>query len=117
MRYLKSALLMEMIVVVGILSFVGIYFNLYLSKLYTSNKTQREISLKLIELESTNVFIAKKLSLGYSIDDFYLQNNTLYFQNYVLLNDVDSFTVTPLNNRYKINISVSNSKIVKEWFI
>jgi hypothetical protein len=117
MRYLKSALLMEMIVVVGILSFVGIYFNLYLSKLYTSNKTQREISLKLIELESTNVFIAKKLSLGYSIDDFYLQNNTLYFQNYVLLNDVDSFTVTPLNNRYKINISVSNFKIVKEWFI
>lgn len=108
---------MEMIVVVAILSFVGIYFNLYLSKLYISNKTQREISLKLIELESTNVFISKKLSLGHSIDDFYLQNNILYFQNYVLLNDVDSFTATPTNNRFKINISVSNGQIRKEWLI
>lgn len=113
----KSALLLEMIFVVVVLSFVGMYFNIHLLELYNTNKNQHKVNIALIELESTRVFISKKLLNGGSISDFTISNNTLFYQNNILLKEVDYFNVNFVGSRYVIQISIYNNLAVKEWVV
>ncbi|NLO16706.1 MAG: type II secretion system protein [Arcobacter butzleri] len=111
----KSFTLIEIVVVITVLSFVGVYFNIYLSKIYETNKIQRENNLRLIELESTKLFIRKKLNLGYEISEFKIVNKGLYFQNFLLLSNVKRFEISKTNNNHYIDILVDN--ISQHWLI
>ncbi|MCK9337620.1 MAG: hypothetical protein M0P43_07310 [Arcobacteraceae bacterium] len=113
----KGILLLEMILSIAILSFVGIYFNLHISNLYTQNKNQHEINISLITLESTRIFIDKKLQNGYSINSFTLNGNTLYFEGNVLLLNVDYFNISSQNSKHKIDISINQNKVVEQWLL
>lgn len=111
----KSVLILEMILVVLILSFLGVYFNLHMSNIYSINKNQKETTIKLIELESTRAFIHKQILNGESIDSFFVSGEKLFFGSYLLLSDVDYMIVNKIDQIYQIEISILSGKIIQKW--
>ncbi|QOG12889.1 hypothetical protein [Arcobacter sp. FWKO B] len=113
----SSFLLLEMLLSIMILSFVGIYFYKYISEIYTQNQKTTQLNIKQIELQSTQIFIKNKLTQGESIDNFYLANNTLYYKGNILLLGVDIFNIKYLGSKIVIDIAIDNKRIIQQWLI
>jgi len=102
----NSFSLLEVILSI-IISTIVIINSAYLSKeLFEANKTIQNIEVIKLDLLSTKIFLQKNNTnlenkLTYA-------NNTLYFENKILLENVSSFNITKNNHYYEINLEIKD---------
>lgn len=114
MNYKKSFSLLEVIIVIFISSVVLVYTFIFTKELYFSSKTNQELSILKIDLNSTKIILEKnKDSLK---DKISYKDGVLYFENGILLKDVNSFTLNENSQFYTIKLKIQN-KISKTWII
>ena len=106
--------LLEMILSI-IISAIVIINSAYFSKeLFQTNKDIQNIEILKLDLLSTKIFLQKNnedldKKLNY-------ENNVLYFDKNILLQNVDEFTILKKVTFYEISIKVTN-RIKEKWNI
>lgn len=114
MNYKKAFSLFEIILVIFISSIVLIYSFSYTKELFETQKTNQELAILKIDLNSTKIILERNVEnlpkkLSY-------ENETLFLENAILLKDVNNFSIKENSSTYTINIKVKNS-INKTWEI
>jgi len=108
----KSFSLLELIVVIFISSIVLIYSFKFAKQLQENQIENQNIAILKIDLNSTKIFLERHIS---NIDEkLDFRDNTLYFDNKILLINVTSFSITNSSNLKIIDITL-NDKINQIW--
>ena len=107
----NSFSLLEIILTLIISSVVIIYSTFFAKELFFENKTNQKIEIQKIDLLSTKIFFEKHLN---QIDEFYVSNQNLYFQNNLLLENIKEFSLAKIENRVVIFINLDNN-IIQKW--
>lgn len=107
----NSFSLLEIILTLIISSIVIIYSTLFTKELFFENKTNQKLEIQKIDLLSTKIFFEKHLD---QIDEFNVSNQKLYFQNYLLLENIKEFSLAKIENRVVIFINLDD-KISQKW--
>lgn len=79
--------------------------------LYKENKQTSTITISKLDFETTRLFLEHKIKIDKSLDKLTYQDRSLYYDNNLLLNNVNSFEKTKNNNF--INITVCIKKDLK----
>jgi hypothetical protein len=110
----NSFTLLEIILSVLISAIVIINSAYFSKELFQTNKDMQNIEILKLDLLSTKIFLQKnnkdleeKLSF---------ENNTLYFDKNILLQNVNEFNISKKTDYYEINIKVDN-RIKENWNI
>lgn len=109
----SSIVLFEFLISMLIFSIIIIYtFNISLN-LYDKKYIEHQQLISLLKLESTKLFIKKNIS---NISNIKFLDNKLYYKDYLLLNNLNSFNLSSsANNIYTIQIKTNN--IEQKWKI
>ena len=107
----NSLSILEMILTLLISSVIIIYSTYFLKELTFENKNLQEIETDKINFLSTKIFIEKHKS---EIEKFIYSNKNLYFDNSLLLSDVEKFILIKEIEKITIEINLKN-KIVQTW--
>ena len=107
----NSLSILEMILTLLISSVIIIYSTYFLKELTFENKNLQEIETDKINFLSTKIFIEKHKS---EIEKFIYSNKNLYFDNSLLLSDVEKFISIKEIGKITIEINLKN-KIVQTW--
>lgn len=102
----NSFSLFELILTLAISTTIIIYSTLLVKDLIILNKTSLSKELARLELNSTKIFIEKNKN---ELNKFGLNNKILYFDNTILLKNVNEFNIYISNEVATINISLENS--------
>ncbi|WP_206193260.1 hypothetical protein [Aliarcobacter cryaerophilus] len=102
----NSFSLFELILTLAISTTIIIYSTLLVKDLIILNKTSLSKELARLELNSTKIFIEKNKN---ELNKFGLNNKILYFDNHILLKNVNEFNIYISNEVATINISLENS--------
>ena len=107
MRYSFS--LLEMIASLAIISVLAIsVLNLNLL-LYKDNSLKYNTTILKIDLEATRLFLEKKIATDTQLEKLNLKENSLYYNDNLLLNQVSNYEKNIQNNIVKLNICVKNN--------
>ena len=109
----SSFSLFEIILTVLISSFIIVYSMLYLKESISINENNRDIEIHKLELLNTKAFLQKQEDIS---DKLSYKNKTLYFEDSILLKEVQSFSLNKNNNFIEIKINL-NDKISQVWKI
>jgi len=104
--------LFELIIVVFISSLVIITSLSFAKNIQETQVENQELAISKIDLNATKIFLEKHKSNLSSKLKF--ENNTLYFENSILLKDVNSFSINSSSNYININITLKDM-ITQEW--
>ena len=102
----NSFSLFELILTLAISTTIIIYSTLLVKDLIILNKTSLSKELARLELNSTKIFIEKNKN---ELNKFGLNNKILYFDNTILLKNVNEFNIYISDEVATINISLENS--------
>ena len=102
----NSFSLFELILTLAISTTIIIYSTLLVKDLIILNKTSLSKELARLELNSTKIFIEKNKN---ELNKFSLNNKILYFDNHILLKNVNEFNIYISDEVATINISLENS--------
>ena len=112
---MKSSFTLLEIILSIVISAIVIINSAYFSKeLFQTNKDMQNIEILKLDLLSTKIFLQKnnkdlKEKLNY-------ENNTLYFDKSILLQNVDEFSILMKTPYYEISIKLNN-RIKEKWNI
>lgn len=109
----SSFSLFEIILTVLISSFIIVYSMLYLKESISTNENNRDIEIHKLELLNTKAYLQKQEDIS---DKLSYKNKTLYFEDSILLKEVQSFSLNKNNNFIEIKINL-NDKILQIWKI
>lgn len=101
----KSFALLEVIFVLLLTSLVISSSVVFIKNMKENNKDTLQSRIIDIDLEATFVFIQNNVK---KIKDLKYKKKTLYFENKLLLENVNSFTIEKNKNTYILNICVKN---------
>ena len=107
----NSFTLFEIILTLIISSIVIIYSSFFIKELYTQNQNSLNTQTNKLDLLSTKIFLQKHKN---EIEKLKYENQNLYFDNFLLLENVKEFNINNVNNTINIYISINNS-IKQEW--
>ena len=102
----NSFSLFELILTLAISTTIIIYSTLLVKDLVILNKTSLSKELAKLELNYTKIFIEKNKN---ELNKLGLNNKILYFDNHILLKNVNEFNIYISNEVATINISLENS--------
>ena len=110
----NSFTLLEIILSILISAIVIINSAYFSKELFQTNKDMQNIEILKLDLLSTKIFLQKNnedldKKLNY-------ENNVLYFDKNILLQNVDEFTILKKVTFYEISIKVNN-RIKEKWNI
>ena len=110
----NSFTLLEIILSILISAIVIINSAYFSKELFQTNKDMQNIEILKLDLLSTKIFLQKNnedldKKLNY-------ENNVLYFDKNILLQNVDEFTILKKATFYEISIKVTN-RIKEKWNI
>ena len=109
----SSFSLFEIILTVLISSFIIVYSMLYLKESISTNENNRDIEIHKLELLNTKAFLQKQEDIS---DKLLYKNKTLYFEDSILLKEVQSFSLNKNSSYIEIKINL-NDKISQVWKI
>lgn len=109
----SSFSLFEIILTVLISSFIIVYSMLYLKESISINENNRDIEIHKLELLNTKAFLQKQEDIS---DKLSYKNKTLYFEDSILLKEVQSFSLNKNSSYIEIKINL-NDKISQVWKI
>lgn len=108
----KAFSLFELIIVIFISSIVIISSLAFAKNIQESQIKKHEIAILKIDLNSTKIFLEKhKNDLSSKLK---YENETLYFENNILLKDVKSFAINSSSNKIIVKINLNNM-ISQTW--
>ena len=107
----NSFSLLEIILTLIISSIVIIYSTLFTKELFFENRVNQQLEIQKIDLLSTKIFCEKHLK---EIEKFTYSTQNLYFENFLLLEKIEEFTLNKSANKIIIFINLDN-KIVQTW--
>lgn len=107
----NSFSLFEIILTLVISSIVIIYSSLFLKELYFENKSSQDIQIKKIDLLSTKIFLEKHKN---NLQNLKYENNNLYFENRLLLENIKKFEININDNIVNIQINLDDT-IEQKW--
>ncbi len=96
----------ELIVVIFISSIVLIYTFKFLKETYEIQIQNEKIAILKIDLNSTKIILKKNLPT--SINKLKYKNQTLYYENNILLKNVTAFSINKSSKQIKISITLQN---------
>ena len=70
------------------------------------NRETATITISKLDFETTRLYLERKISLDKKLDNLTYENNSLYYDNSLLLNNIDSFTKSTTNNFISISICI-----------
>lgn len=110
----NSFTLLEIILSILISAIVIINSAYFSKELFQTNKEMQNIEILKLDLLSTKIFLQKNnIDLNKKLN---FKNNTLYYNENILLQNVNEFTINRKTNYYEINIKIDN-KIEENWNI
>ena len=107
----NSFTLFEIILTLIISSIVIIYSSFFIKELYTQNQNSLNTQTNKLDLLSTKIFLQKHKN---EMEKLKYENQNLYFDSFLLLENVKEFSINNVNNTTKIYININNS-IKQEW--
>lgn len=107
----NSFSLFEIILTLVISSIVIIYSSLFLKELYFENKSSQDIQIKKIDLLSTKIFLERHKN---NLQNLKYENNNLYFENRLLLENIKKFEININDNIVNIQINLDDT-IEQKW--
>ena len=108
----NSFSLLEVILTILISSIVIINSTYFSKELFETNKTIQNIEILKLDLLSTKIFLQKNnIDLENKLNH---ENDTLYYENKILLEKVSSFNITKNSHYYKINLEIKD--LAKEYW-
>lgn len=107
----NSFTLFELILSITISAFVIIYSLSFSKELLNTNKKAYEIEVKKTNLLSTKVFLQKHKN---DISKLSYKNSNLYFDDNLLLENIQDFNINIENNIVFIEINLDNT-IKQKW--
>ena len=110
----NSFSLLEVIIVVIISSIVIINSLFFLKESYVTNRDLQNMEISKIDLLSTKIFLSNKSHE--LISSLRFQEETLFFKNSILLENVSYFTLEEKINDFQITIQLKN-EIKQFWNI
>lgn len=112
MNQKSASLILETILSLALFSVVALVTVNTVSSLSRKNHTLNKDLQSILELESTKYFIQKN-----STTQITLKDDTLYFQNSILLKNISSYNIVKNANNSTINICLKKNTICQEWII
>ncbi|MCP4970400.1 MAG: hypothetical protein GY932_07395 [Arcobacter sp.] len=112
MNYKRSFSLLELILVIFISSILIIYSFTFIKQLHQVQFENQNLAILKIDLNSTKIFIENNILK--IEDNLRYENNTLFYKNYVLLQNVTSFSMSKHSRILKIDINL-DKKIQQSW--
>lgn len=112
-RYKKAFSSFEVIISIVISSIVVVYSMLYIKNSYTFNKNSKQIEIYKLDLLSTKAFLQKHENIK---NKLLYKNQSLYFENSVLLENIKEFNIKEHLNYLEISINLDD-KIKQIWKI
>ena len=110
----NSFSLLEVILSILISSIVIINSAYFSKELFQTNNDMQNIEILKLDLLSTKIFLQKN---NLDLEDMLTyKNNTLYFDKNILLQEVNTFSISKKAKYYEISIEVSN-RIKENWNI
>ena len=107
----NSFSLLEVILTLIISSIVIIYSTLFTKELFFENRVNQQLEIQKIDLLSTKIFFEKHQK---EIEKFNYSNQNLYFENFLLLENIKEFSLNKSANKITIFINLDD-KIVQTW--
>lgn len=108
----KAFTLFELILVLLIGSIILIYTFTFQKELYETQIQNESIAILKIDLNSTKIIIERNLQDIQKKLSYY--NNTLFYENNILLKNVTSFDISKDSNILTIDITIEN-KLSQTW--
>ena len=104
----KSISLIEVLfaLIISAILFISIS-NLSLD-INNNNSNDNDKNILKIELESTRLFLQKKLTIDKKLEKLEYLNNTVYYDNNILVKNVDSYSKLILNDNIILSICLKN---------
>lgn len=109
----KAFSLLELIIVIFLGSILVIYSFSYSKELYEIQITNENTEKLKIDLNSTRIIIEK--NLPHSKDLLRYENKKLYYDGYLLLDEVNNFQMKILSNNILVIFIELENKIKQEW--
>ena len=109
----KSFITIELILTLAISSIIIISTLLFQTNIYKEDKNNREIEIFKIDLLASKIFLEKNIS---EISKLRLIDNTLFFENSILLENISDYSLEENNTFVKISFIIDN-KIKQEWIL
>ena len=109
----KAFSLFEVIFTTVIASIITISSIYYLKDLVSLNKSNLENEIKNIDIINTKIFFERNNQNLLSKTSF--SNNSLYYENSLLMQNVNDFSITKNERYYEINLNLQNQNI--NWII
>ena len=106
--YKKSISLIEVIFVLIISSILFVSISNLSLDLNKNNINEYKKTILKIEFESTRLFLQKKLSEDLLLDKLNYINDTIYYDNNILLKNVISYNKVILNNKITLSICIKD---------
>ena len=104
--------LLEVILSIMISSIVIINSTYFSKELFQTNKTIQNIEILKLDLLSTKIFLQKNNTD--LVNKLSYENDTLYYENKILLEKVSSFNITKNMHYYEINLEIKD--LAKEYW-
>ena len=120
----KSAILFELLVSIVILAILSTFTLKFIFTIYKQNIINHNLNLSKLDLESTKLFllskINKKINIATKLNN--IQEDTigkkLYYNQYLLLENVTKFDLKKNNNIFNIDICIKRKyEICSKWII
>lgn len=107
----NSFTLLEILLTIVISSVVIIYSLNFTKNLYLENEQSKNIEILKLDMMSTKIFLRKQNNIK---NRLHFQNETLFFDNSILLKDVKKFDIQNINEKIEIKINLNN-QIEQSW--
>ena len=107
----NSFSLLELIVAVLISSIIIVYSATFIKELHFLNHNKQKIQKQKLELLSTKLFLEKRQNIQTRLS---YKNGNVYFDNSLLLKDVNIFKIQKSSNILNISLKIDNT-ISQTW--
>lgn len=107
----NSFSILELILTLLISSTIIIYSSIFLKESFINNQNHLQLSLSKIQLNTTKIFLEKHKASLSSLKFF---NNSLFFEDNLLLERVKTFEINKKNKTIDIEISLENG-LKQNW--
>lgn len=107
----NSFTILELLLSITLSAVIIVYSLNFTKELFTTNKQTQKLELKKIDLLGTKIFLQKNKN---EISKLEYKNKNLYFDNSLLLENIENFTLSKNNDIINININLDNT-IMQNW--
>jgi type II secretory pathway pseudopilin PulG len=114
----QSIVLVELIFVIVLLSIIFLTTTKFLFAIQDKNRVNFTTNLTKIEFETTRLFLINKLHIQSNLNLVSYSDNKIFYNGWLLQDNVSSFIISNDNNMYNIDICIDlYNNICQNWIL